>query len=116
MFVQGLPRLFVDFDVVMCSREPGREDTLANIHEELVCARQAIERQGHMGLVAATNARNKGDDVKLTVSSTEAQVTVDVNCFFCGTSTSTVTRKIVPRVQAMILIKGKLASNCRRLL
>ena len=116
MFVQDLPRLSVDIDVVMCSHEPGRDEALAIIHDELARARQAIERQGHRVTLATASGRNKGDDVKLTVSSTEAQVTVDGNCFFCGTSTSTVTRKIVPRVQAMILIKGKLASNCRRLL
>jgi hypothetical protein len=57
----------VDIDVVMCSYEPGREDTLAIIHEELVCARQAIERQGHLVTVAAASGRNKGDDVKLTL-------------------------------------------------
>jgi hypothetical protein len=90
MFVQDLPRLSVDIDVVMCSHEPGRDDALAIIHDELARARQAIERQGHMVTVAAASGRNKGDDVKLTVSSAEAQVKVEVNYVFRGTLTPTV--------------------------
>lgn len=104
MFVQDLPRLSVDIDVVMCSHEPGRDEALAIIHDELARARQAIERQGHRVTLATASGRNKGDDVKLTVSSAEAQVKVEVNYVFRGTLTPTVTRSVVPRAQAMFRV------------
>jgi len=45
MFVQDLPRLSVDIDVVMREHGPDRREALAIIHDELMRAKTAIERQ-----------------------------------------------------------------------
>jgi hypothetical protein len=88
----------------MCSHVPRRDKALAIIHDELARARQAIERQGHTVTVATASGRNEGDNVKLTVSSAEAQVKVEVNYVFRGTLTPTVTRSVVPRAQLMFRV------------
>ncbi|KXV03232.1 hypothetical protein CR51_18810 [Caballeronia megalochromosomata] len=104
MFVQDLPRLSVDIDVVMCEHGPDRREALAIINDELARAKTAIERQGHTVTVAGASGRHQGDDVKLTVSSADAQVKVEVNYVFRGTLTPTVTRSVVPRAQNLFRV------------
>jgi predicted nucleotidyltransferase component of viral defense system len=104
MFVQDLPRLSVDIDVIMRSHEPDRAEALSIINTELTRAKQAIERQGYHVTVAGAGGRNKGDDVKLTVASADTQVKVEVNYVFRGTLTATVMRSVVPRAQEMFRV------------
>jgi hypothetical protein len=58
MFVQDLPRLSVDIDVVMRAHGPDRREALAIIDAELTRAKQAIERQGYTVTVAAASGRH----------------------------------------------------------
>lgn len=104
MFVQDLPRLSVDIDVVMREHGPDRRAALAIINDELARAKTAIERQGHTVAVAGASGRHQGEDVKLTVSSADAQVKVEVNYVFRGTLTPTVTRSVVPRAQNLFRV------------
>ncbi|WP_321896684.1 nucleotidyl transferase AbiEii/AbiGii toxin family protein [Burkholderia cepacia] len=104
MFVQDLPRLSVDTDVVMRAHEPNRDEALAIINAELARAKTAIERQGYAVTVAGASGKNKGDDVKLLVSSSDAQVKVEVNYVFRGTLMPTVRRSVVPRAQELFRV------------
>ncbi|RKT98691.1 nucleotidyl transferase AbiEii/AbiGii toxin family protein [Burkholderia sp. Nafp2/4-1b] len=104
MFVQDLPRLSVDIDVVMRAHEPNRDEALAIINAELARAKTAIERQGYAVTVAGASGKNKGDDVKLLVSSSDAQVKVEVNYVFRGTLMPTVTRSVVPHAQELFRV------------
>ncbi|RQZ16801.1 nucleotidyl transferase AbiEii/AbiGii toxin family protein [Burkholderia sp. Bp9031] len=104
MFVQDLPRLSVDIDVVMRAHEPNRDEALKIINADLARARTAIERQGYAVTVAGATGKNKGDDVKLLVSSHDAQVKVEVNYVFRGTLMPTVTRSVVPRAQELFRV------------
>jgi predicted nucleotidyltransferase component of viral defense system len=104
MFVQDLPRLSVDIDVVMRDHVPDRKEALSIINDELMRVKQAVERQGHTVSVATASGRHLGDDVKLTVASATAQVKVEVNYVFRGTLTSTVMRTVVPRAQTMFRV------------
>jgi predicted nucleotidyltransferase component of viral defense system len=104
MFVQDLPRLSVDIDVVMRAHGPDRREALSIIDAELTRAKEAIERQGYTVTVAAASGRHQGDDVKLTASSADAQVKVEVNYVFRGTLMPTVMRSVVPRAQNMFRV------------
>ncbi|WP_277189650.1 nucleotidyl transferase AbiEii/AbiGii toxin family protein [Caballeronia sp. BR00000012568055] len=104
MFVQDLPRLSVDIDVVMRDHGPDRKEALSIINDELMRVKQAVERQGHTVSVATASGRHLGDDVKLTVSSANAQVKVEVNYVFRGTLSPTVMRTVVPRAQSMFRV------------
>jgi predicted nucleotidyltransferase component of viral defense system len=104
MFVQDLPRLSVDIDVVMRDHGPDRKRALSIINDELIRVKKAVEQQGHTVSVATASGRHLGDDVKLTVSSANAQVKVEVNYVFRGTLTPTVKRTVVPRAQSMFRV------------
>jgi predicted nucleotidyltransferase component of viral defense system len=104
MFVQDLPRLSVDIDVVMRDHSPDRKEALSIINAELMRVKKAVERQGHTVSVATASGRHLGDDVKLTVSSANAQVKVEVNYVFRGTLSPTVMRTVVPRAQSMFRV------------
>nr|WP_309911493.1 nucleotidyl transferase AbiEii/AbiGii toxin family protein [Caballeronia sp. LZ035] len=104
MFVQDLPRLSVDIDVVMRDHGPDRKEALAIINDELLRVKKAVEQQGHTVSVATASGKHAGDDVKLTVSSANAQVKVEVNYVFRGTLSPTVMRAVVPRAQSMFRV------------
>ena len=77
MFVQDLPRLSVDIEVIMRSHGPDRAEALSIINTEPARAKQAIERQGYHVTVAS--GRSRGDDVKLSATFAGTQVKVEVN-------------------------------------
>lgn len=58
--------------------------------------------------MAAASGRHQGDDVKLTASSADAQVKVEVNYVFRGTLMPTVMRSVVPRAQKMFRVDFEL--------
>ena len=87
LFLQDLPRLSVDIDVVFLSHEPSRDEALNQISEELARASRAIERQGYSVRYSSTapGDKKKGNEVKLTVFSEETSVKVEVNYVYRGT-------------------------------
>jgi predicted nucleotidyltransferase component of viral defense system len=106
VFVQDMPRLSVDIDVVMTDHRPARAEALAIISDELARTSDAIVRQGlkvSFSKIASPN-KIKGDDVKLTAYSDDAEVKVEVNYVFRGTLLPVVSRQIVPRAQEMFRV------------
>jgi hypothetical protein len=82
LFVQDMPRLSVDIDLVFVDHKPDREAALRTIAKELATMQAALVSSGYR---AHLPANTEGDDVKLVVSSGAAQIKVEVNFVFRGT-------------------------------
>lgn len=82
LFVQDLPRLSVDIDVVFTDHVMEREQVLKTIGEELLIAKAQLERMGYSAILHKTQ---KGDEAKLLVTNQVSQVKVEVNFVFRGT-------------------------------
>ena len=82
LFVQDMPRLSVDIDVVFTDYRHDRDEALAAIALALARMQAALAARGYR----ATPVRTKlGDEVKLLVSNDLASVKVEVNFVFRGT-------------------------------
>ena len=82
LFVQDMPRLSVDIDVVFVDRNRERKDALVEIESEL----QAVkERLVDRGLKVEITATKEGNEAKLLVSGRDTRVKVEVNHVFRGT-------------------------------
>lgn len=82
LFVQDMPRLSVDIDVVYTPWQTPREQALKAISNEL----DAIAgRLGQLGLTTRTVTSREIGDTKLLIENAEAQVKVEVNVVFRGT-------------------------------
>jgi hypothetical protein len=64
LFVQDMPRLSVDIDVVFTDHTLDRDTALEAIRADLKTAQSAISKMGHRATVPTTAS---GDDVKLLV-------------------------------------------------
>lgn len=82
LFVQDMPRLSVDIDVVFVDHTPDREAALAAIGAELRNVQRTLQERG---LDVRLPGNAQGDEVRLSVSSPDAQVKVEVNFVFRGT-------------------------------
>ena len=82
LFVQDMPRLSVDIDVVFVDHAPDRDAALTAIRAELRGIQQALKNRGQ-DVKLPDNAQ--GDEVRLFVISPDAQVKVEVNFVFRGT-------------------------------
>ncbi|PZQ75292.1 MAG: nucleotidyl transferase AbiEii/AbiGii toxin family protein [Sphingomonas sp.] len=81
LFVQDMPRLSVDIDVVFTDPSLPRDEALAAIEAELKAIAATLEARG----LSITHPRKAGgDDVKLFVSDGKAEVKVEVNHVFRG--------------------------------
>jgi predicted nucleotidyltransferase component of viral defense system len=83
LFVQEMPRLSVDIDLVFVDHRLEREAALQVIASELAVVQAKLTRQGYRAHLPATA---RGDDVKLAVSNGAVQVKVEVNAVFRGTA------------------------------
>ena len=83
LFVQEMPRLSVDIDLVFVDHRLDREAALQVIASELAVVQAKLTSQGYRAHLPATA---QGDDVKLVVSNGAAQVKVEVNAVFRGTA------------------------------
>lgn len=82
LFVQDMPRLSVDIDVVFTDWNLDRNAALAAIAVALAQVQAALQARGYR----ATPLRSRlGDEVKLMVTSDLASVKVEVNFVFRGT-------------------------------
>ncbi len=79
LFVQDMPRLSVDIDLVFVDHRPSRAAALQTIAEELAAMKAVLASNGHH---AHLPANADGDDVKLMISSGSAQIKVEVNFVF----------------------------------
>ena len=82
LFVQDLPRLSVDIDVVFTDHTASREAALRMIGAALEVARKELNRRG---LQAESPIRTQGDESKLFLRRGRQQVKVEVNHVFRGT-------------------------------
>jgi len=82
LFVQDMPRLSVDVDVVFCDHAVDREEAMQQISRELSRIRTEIL---YMGFEAESRKSKEEDEVKIIVSSAEIQVKIEVNFVFRGT-------------------------------
>jgi len=82
LFVQDMPRLSVDIDVVFTDHGPDRAEALRLIGIEVAAARKAISAMGFRAILPTTKT---GDDVKLLVSANGVQVKIEINFVFRGT-------------------------------
>jgi Nucleotidyl transferase AbiEii toxin, Type IV TA system len=83
LFVQNMPRLSVDMDLVYCDHSADREEALAVIGNELQAARERITVFGIKTEVTTTT--KSGDEVKLLLRRGTTQVKIEVNFVFRGT-------------------------------
>lgn len=91
LFVQQMPRLSVDIDLVFVDHRPDRQAALQAIAQELAEVQSALAGKGYRAHLP-DNA--EGDDVKLVVSNDTAQVKVEVNVVFRGTALPVETRPL----------------------
>jgi hypothetical protein len=82
LFVQDMPRLSVDIDVVVTDHTVDRDTALQHIAAELGVVKQTLEQRG---LRVRQPAQAGGDEVRLLISNGAVQVKVEVNFVFRGT-------------------------------
>lgn len=82
LFVQDLPRLSVDVDVVFTDHKASRDDALRVIGTALEATQKELNRRG---LQADSPVRTQGDESKLFLRRGRQQVKVEVNHVFRGT-------------------------------
>jgi predicted nucleotidyltransferase component of viral defense system len=82
LFVQDMPRLSVDIDVVYLSWQVPRDDALRAINQELATISARVETLGVQ--TRLVRSRDLGD-TKLIVENETSQVKVEVNVVFRGT-------------------------------
>lgn len=92
LFVQDMPRLSVDIDVVFTDHTLDRETALQAIGGDLNGVKSAISTLGHRAVLATTKS---GDDVKLFVDGNGVRVKIEVNFVFRGT--------VLPVVQSALI-------------
>jgi len=124
LFVQDMPRLSVDIDVVYLPWQTPREQALQEIHQELAAIAQRLERLG----VSSRLIRSKDlGDTKLIAENDVSQVKVEVNVVFRGTVLPVVRRPLsqktsdlfgvefsVPTLEPNELYAGKLVAALDR--
>lgn len=98
LFVQEMPRLSVDIDLVVVDHRPDRQTALQAIALELAAVQAELVGKGYR---AHLPANAEGDDVKLVVSNEAAQVKVEVNFVFRGTVLPPETRSLVATAQEL---------------
>lgn len=98
LFVQDMPRLSVDIDVVFIDHKVDRDSALEEIAQEIQRIQSAITA---MGYETRTRKVHGGDEVKLDIFSAEAEVKVEVNVVFRGTVLPVQIRSLSEKTQAL---------------
>ncbi len=96
LFVQDMPRLSVDIDVVFVPHALKRIDALKTIADELASAQSKLQK---MGYEAALRKNQDGTEAKMFVRSQQAEVKVEVNFVFRGTVLPPQRRSLTPAAQ-----------------
>ena len=82
LFVENMPRLSVDIDVVYTNHQASRDKALESIARGLGAARERLVR---LGIEAEISSAKSGDEIKLFIRRGRHQVKVEVNGVFRGT-------------------------------
>jgi hypothetical protein len=101
LFVQDLPRLSVDIDVVYLPHQKPREVAMAEIATELNAIRDRLQRRG---LAAEVMATSVGDETKIFVRRGRDQVKVEINHVFRGAVLLPETRPLVKAVSDLFTV------------
>lgn len=101
LFVQELPRLSVDIDVVYVPHDRPRETALTEIATELNTIRDRLQRRG---LAAEVIASCVGDETKIFVRRGRTQVKVEINHVFRGTVLSPERRPLVKTARDLFTV------------
>ena len=96
LFLQDMPRLSVDIDVVFIDHTLVREAALHAIATDLKAAKSAISTMGYRAMLPSAKG---GHDVKLLVEGNGSQVKVEVNFVFRGTLLPIVRQPLIPTAQ-----------------
>ena len=91
LFVEDMPRLSVDIDVVYTDHKATRDKALKSISSALEAARKKLARAGVEAEVSSTK---DGDEIKLFIRRAGNQVKVEVNHVFRGTVLPVETRRL----------------------
>lgn len=91
LFVQDLPRLSVDIDVVYTDHTQSRQEALRSISLALETTRVRLAKAG---LEADTSSPKEADEIKLFLRRGRSQVKVEVNHVFRGTVLPVVRRRL----------------------
>lgn len=97
LFVQDMPRLSVDIDVVYVSHRASREEALAEIGRELATLRQRLRERG----IDVGEARTVGEETKLFARRGGHEVKIEVNHVFRGTLLPTERRALAPTASSL---------------
>jgi len=98
LFLQDMPRLSVDIDVVFVPHGLPREEALNAIGAELAAAQSRVEA---LGFSAALRKSKDGTEAKLFVSDAAVEVKVEVNFVFRGTVLPPERRTLTAAAQQM---------------
>jgi predicted nucleotidyltransferase component of viral defense system len=96
LFLQDMPRLSIDIDVVFTDHTLDREAALRGIAADLKGVKSEISRMGHRAQLPTSKS---GDEVKLLIEGNGVQVKVEVNFVFRGTVLPVVQRPLIPTAQ-----------------
>ena len=91
LFIEDMPRLSVDIDVVYTDHESSRAEALKSISSGLDATRKRLTKAG---LEAEVSATKEGDEIKLFIRRGRNQVKVEVNHVFRGTVLPMETRRL----------------------
>jgi predicted nucleotidyltransferase component of viral defense system len=94
LFVQDMPRLSVDIDVVYVPREPSRDEALRAIAGEVNSIQKRLEK---LGLSVRLSKLNAESETKLFIEDDRSQVKVEVNVVFRGTIFPVSTRSLTAK-------------------
>ncbi|HEY5042955.1 MAG TPA: nucleotidyl transferase AbiEii/AbiGii toxin family protein [Verrucomicrobiae bacterium] len=91
LFIEDIPRLSVDIDVVYTDHQATREEALKSISSGLDAVRKRLAK---LGMEANISATKEGDEIKLFIQRGRNQVKVEVNHVFRGTVLPVETRQL----------------------
>jgi predicted nucleotidyltransferase component of viral defense system len=91
LFIEDMPRLSVDIDVVYTDHQATRDEALKSISKGLEAVRKRLAKAG---LEADVSATKDGDEIKLFIRRGRNQVKVEVNHVFRGTVMPVETRQL----------------------
>lgn len=91
LFIEDMPRLSVDIDVVYTDHQATRDEALKSISKGLEAVRKRLAKAG---LEADVSATKDGDEIKLFIRRGGNQVKVEVNHVFRGTVLPVETRQL----------------------
>jgi len=91
LFIEDMPRLSVDIDVVYTDHQATRDEALKSISSGLDAVRKRLAK---LGMEAKASATKEGDEIKLFIERGRNQVKVEVNHVFRGTVLPVETRRL----------------------